>query len=141
MKSYSLIIAAAALLGCAYGYDIATEITRLNEIKFDPYVGPVEIFFNETKPSKDYIQIAFIEVVGGKESSTDTLLVTMKKKAQRLGAEAVISVKKSYKSRKGSSDWGLFDILFPSNSDSTNTEEEYSAPVLSGVAIVYKRNE
>jgi hypothetical protein len=140
MKPYYLIAAAIVtlLVGCMpYGHEIETEITKIGEVNLSPEIGLVEIYFGETPPQKEYIQIALIEVVGKKYSPTDTLLAVMKRQAQNLGADAIVSVKKSYRDRETGD--LVDDLLNIGNEKHKN--EAYSAPILTGVAIRYKRED
>ena len=132
---FTYIIACLILqTGCMpYGHDIATEVTRISEATFPPTEGPIEVYFGESVPQREHAQIAFLEVVGKKYSSTDTLLAHMRAQAQKLGAHAVISIKKMYFGRETGD--LLVDLL--SIGDDEHENEVYDAPVLTGIAIRY----
>ena len=118
------------LYGCSYGYDVGVHVTPISQIPVTPSKLPIEIYFEETQPNHEYTQLAYIEVTGYKYAEVDTLLSVMKAKALALGANAIIFIKKKHDER------GRGEV-FSTLVDKKN-EEQYEAPVLSGVAIKYK---
>jgi len=113
-----LMLAGLVISGCSPADHIRVSSTKLNDVRYEPRNQPVEVFFADTKPNRDFDQIAFIEVKGPIYTSTDTLLSRLKNQAQWWGADAVIAVKKS-------------DTVPVSDSDSPE-------PLLTGVAVKYK---
>jgi len=116
-------------LGCSYGFSIRSTVARISEEKYEPHTGPIDVFFEDTKPEKGYIQIALIELKGGRsydESSSDVLLKKMKEEAQKLGADAVINVKVAPMIREGG-------YLFDEEED-----EQYSTIFMTGIAVKYQ---
>jgi hypothetical protein len=117
------------LLGCSYGFSIRSNVARVSDEAYESHEGPIDVFFEGTKPEKEYIQIALIELKGGRgyeESSSDALLKTIKEEAQRLGADAIINVKVTPMTREGS--YSLFG----------GEEKHYSTIFMTGIAIKYK---
>lgn len=136
MKFYAWISVWAAVLchGCYYGYDIQAEVTKIQSADFAPNPGLIEVYFGETQPERKYEQIAFLEVVGEKYSTTDSLLARMKEEAGKIGADAVIFIKKYHKNRERGD--LVADVI---NIGNENHEiEGYFAPLLMGVAIRYQ---
>ncbi|MBS3915642.1 MAG: hypothetical protein KG003_14200 [Bacteroidetes bacterium] len=135
MKSSTLLLVLVLITfcveSCSYGNRIAIQVTKINEAHFEKSHSQVEVYFEETQPPKEFMQIAFIEVTGTEYSSTDTLLSALKTNAQSVGADAVIMVKKQYKNRQTGE---LISELM--NKDIK--PNEYSAPILTGIAIKYK---
>lgn len=137
MKFRAWITIGIAVLGagCYYGYDMQTEVTKIQNSSFAPNPGSIEVYFGETQPERKYEQIAFLEVVGEKYSTTDSLLARMRKEAGKLGADAVIFIKKYHKNRERGD--LVADVLNIGNEN--HDIEDYSAPLLMGVAVRYQR--
>lgn len=97
------LLCIVSLLGCSYGFTISSNVARISDEPYEPHTGHVGIFFEDTKPEEDYIQIALVEIKGGRYDgySTDTLLEILKEHAQKLGADAVINVKVTPMTRNG----------------------------------------
>ena len=133
MKSFlkHSFVCIVILLACSYGFTIRSNVARISDEAYEPHEGPIDVFFEDTKPEKEYIQIALIELRGGrgyKESSSDTLLQRMKGEAQNLGADAIMNVKVSPMTREGGL---LFD----------EEVQHYSTIFMSGIAIKYKEDD
>ncbi len=137
MKFYvwSSVVIAILCHGCHYGYDIQSEVTRIQNTRFEPNRGFIEVYFGETLPEQKYEQIAFLEIVGEKYSTTDSLLTRMKEEAGKIGADAVIFIKKYHKNRERGD--LIADALNIGNEK--HEIEAYDAPLLMGVAVRYRR--
>jgi hypothetical protein len=80
-----IALAAAALAGCA---SVATEVTVFDPAqKFAPTENAVILL---DYPSQPYLKIALIEAHGGVGGSETPLLEEARKRAQALGADAVV---------------------------------------------------
>ncbi|NIR49943.1 YbjQ family protein [candidate division KSB1 bacterium] len=116
------------LLGCSYGLSTRTNVARISDTDYEPHERPIDVLFEDSKTEKEYVQIAFIEIRGGrgyKDSSSDALLRKMKQEAQKLGADALVNVKVAPMTREAGY---LFD----------EEEEHYSTIFMTGIAIKYK---
>ena len=89
----------------------------------------MEVFFDDHEPVRPYKQIAMIEADGSKYEDNTILLEKLRKKAQRLGADAVIKIHKTTTNRQSGE--VLSQLLFD------DEPETYTAIVLNGVAIKY----
>lgn len=95
-----ILLFAAQIMGCMYGNDLQVNYTPISNGTFDE-TFEVNIYWGDTKPeTNNYRQVAFIEVVGPQYTSAEALLYEMKKKAMKLGADAVIEVKQNYIARE-----------------------------------------
>ncbi len=115
--------------GCTYGYNTDIEITRNDAYIYRPHNRFVEVFFDDHEPSRHYKQIAMIETDGSEYEDNSILLEKLRKRAQRLGADAVIKIRKTTTQRQSGE--ALTEFLFD------DEPETYTATVLSGVAIKY----
>lgn len=120
------------LESCTYGYSSYTDIAYQEAYTFKPHTRFVEVFFEDTKPVKAYRQIGLIEIDGAAHHTNDALLVKIRKRAQEMGADAVIGVRKSTTTRSQGSLVG--DILFGDGKD----DNSYVASVFTGIAIKYE---
>ena len=124
-----ILILPILLYGC-YGSDTSTRVTPITKIEGLAPTTSVEVFFEDTKPTREFVQLAFLEVIGTRYEWTDTLLTLMKKRAQTLGADAIVYVKKNQQERARG------DII--SKLANKDSDDIYMAPVLTGVAVKYK---
>lgn len=134
----------APLAGC-YGIDVQMHETPLSALKFAAHSRPVDIYMGNILPQRRYLQLAFLEVVGNDASNTSSLLALLKDKARALGAQAIIGINKTYKGRTmGNAGVDILNIagcVADSKNCSTSPKDlqiDYSAPVLSGIAIRYE---
>jgi|GEM_PF-6913348 len=122
------LLLAAQFIGCVYGNDLLVNYTPINNGTFDE-TYEVTVFWGETKPAtNNYKQVAFIEVVAPEGTSAEALLYEMKKKAMKLGADAVIEVKQNYITRERGE---LISEIIAGNSE----PEVYSTISLTGIGI------
>jgi hypothetical protein len=78
-------------------------------------------------------QISLLEVMGGGSSSDEELLDRLKRDAEAMGADAVVSVSKTYKLRRqGNAGLDLLGAL-----SGTTTSTERPVAVFTGVAVEY----
>jgi len=127
MIAVSTALLALLTMGCQ-GYRVTTEVTDLTEEEYEPQPAAVDFYFANAEPDYWYSQVAFIEIVGTEYQTTEELLEEMEYEALELGADAVMAVRKTYTVRERYSVWHIINEEPP---------EEYIAPVLTGVAIVY----
>lgn len=71
--------------GCA---TVTTHVVRLNPAVQYPPTSSVEVLFE--RPSRPYVQIAMLEAEGEFGTSEVELLEDMRKRAQALGADAIV---------------------------------------------------
>ena len=114
------------LLSCAYGHRSYSTVTTIKSQPRRPPRDRLDFFFGDQKPKSPYLQIALIEAVGGSYTAEDELLVRLKHRAALCGADAVIGIKKSSKTRQ-SGDLACTD----------GCKRTYGATVFSGIAVVY----
>ena len=115
--------------GCTYGYSTDFEISRNEAYIYRPHNRFVEVFFDDHEPTRHYKQIAMIEAEGSEYEDSAILLEKLRKRAQRLGADAVIKIRKTTAKRESGEI--VTELLFD------DEPETYTAAVLSGVAIKY----
>jgi hypothetical protein len=114
---------------CTYGYTTDIEVSRNEAYSYRPHTRFVEVYFDDHEPARHYKQIAMIEADGSQFEDNTILLEKLRKRAQRLGADAVIKIHKSTTQRQSGE--ALSEFLFDGE------PETYTAAVLSGVAIKY----
>jgi len=138
-KLLSLVGLAFLLLGCTYGYGIDSQVTRVNMSY--PRTHSVHMMFGRY-PERNYQQIAYIRVTGEERSDTTDLLMEMEKEAKGLGADAVVGITRTTVQRRAGS--GFIDALElisaindPTTRKVDKEDEEYTAPLLEGVAVKY----
>jgi hypothetical protein len=151
-----LLVSVINSSGC-YGFDTYTKVTYLNAKIFPPHKKSVETYFGAIKPENKFVQVALIEAVGERDTTTEQLLQQLQQQARALGADSVISIEKKYTSREqGNLFFDLFGLgvciadtaATVSNPkkhkhhnhhvcDGPITATEYAAPVLTGVAVRY----
>lgn len=118
-----------AFSSCTYGYTTDVQISRNEAYTYRPHSKFVEVFFDDHEPARRYKQIAMIEVDGSEFENNPILLEKLRVRAQRLGADAVIKIRKSTTQRQSGE--LLSELLFD------DKPETYTATVLSGVAVKY----
>jgi hypothetical protein len=114
--------------GC-YGYSTDIQVSRNGAYSYRPHNRFVEVFFDDKEPARVYQQLAMIEVDGAEYEDNVLLLEKLRRRAQKLGADAVIKIRKSTANRERGD--VVSAILFDEE------PESYTATVLSGVAIKY----
>ncbi|MBN1968662.1 MAG: hypothetical protein JXR48_18350 [Candidatus Delongbacteria bacterium] len=133
-KMITLILTTAFILStisCSYGYDKKISFTKINNSKdslevYSKNKGHVDVYWDGSKPDIDFNQIGFIEAVGNENSDLDELLLDLRHSAWRAGADAIINVKRDFKTRRA----GIYFDL--------DGVERYESMVLSGLAVKYK---
>lgn len=133
MKTYAklLFLIAITLSGCLIGnksYIKSYPTGGKNDLETDTTVystSEIELYFGELKPDRPYIQVAYMESVGGKYSTMEELLLAMKKEAVALKSHAIIQIRKTQKEEE-------YGVLF---ADSEN--EKFQAEVYTGIAVRY----
>ena len=130
-----LVIMSALLfaMSCSVPDDVREKTTMISSYYYEPNYNEIELFFDDIKPDKKFIQLAYIEVLGDRVSSTDVLLNRIKSEAQEVGADAVVNLNKYYITRTQGGFLELIDIL--SNDD--YEPDEYNAPSMKGIAVKY----
>ena len=106
----------------------SVEYTPLNNIRYQSRVQSVLVFYEGAQPKEAYVQLGLIEVQGKRMATTSDLLQNLKYKALAVGADAVVNVKKSYKTRKS----GHLQNTFIDNNSERQT---YESIVMQGLAV------
>lgn len=131
LKNY--FFAAALLLvitGCAISrnpYSKSVPVSaQITTQKADTSRQTLELYFGvQTKPEKDYSQLAFVEAIGNQYTNPQELIQLLKWEASKYGADAIIEIQKSSTGRE---EGYLFD---------EEPEVQYQAPTFTGIAIKY----
>lgn len=134
-------VALLCLTGCVYGYWAVATTTTLGTAPPHTLIPPdsVALYFgNTTMNDTDYVSIAFLEVQGAKNDDSHELLRQARKRASRLGANAVINIDFGQTTRSRGE--LISDVHYSTDGDpNTNSEtEEYTSNVLRGIAVYVK---
>lgn len=124
-RRWTLALALVAASGCPYGREPYSSVTRLRHAPCPAGDGAAELHFENDEPAQKYSTIGLIEVVGGTASTDEELLDEMRRQALRLGANAVVAVRKQFKTREE----GTTDPL------SRHEHHAYGATVFTGIAV------
>mgnify|MGYP003624955227 FL=1 len=132
---FLLLLTTLLMSGCTSGGSTRSESISVGS-QYYPTTNYVELFFGAYNGNKQYEQISFIEVLGGKRSKTDELLKELRRKAKSVGADAVIDIRKGRRIRK-ENDSALLVLSIAAGEDSSHTSQEYRSDTLQGIAIKY----
>jgi len=90
------------LCSCVYGYSTTGQVTRLSNKLYPPSTR-VDLVFEMVPPERKYEQLAYIEITGGPVADMSEMMDEMRARAGRIGADAVVAIRKSHKTeRQGS---------------------------------------
>lgn len=120
-------------ISCSLADNVRPTITMISNDYYAPNDNDIQLFFDDIKPDKKFKQIAYIEVIGERFSSTYFLLNKIKSEAQGVGADAVVNLNKYYITREQAGLIELIDAL----SDDDYEPDEYNAPSMKGIAVKY----
>jgi hypothetical protein len=115
-------------MSCAYGYEAVSDIAFIKSYRYQAHSGPVEIFYDDERPQKLFVQFAIIEIKGAQYDNMNHLLALMRERAQSIGADGVMNIRKDFAGRQR----GLVLDAFMDEEP-----ENYTAPVFTGIAIKY----
>jgi len=126
LKIFLLLSSGCILNSCFLnGSSIESSFTALTAQEYEINTQEVDLYFEGTLPVRDYIQIGFVEAAGGKDASNDLLIAHLQYRAHQQGADAVMNIKKTFKTKTAFS------------SDEPEKYDKYSLPVFMGTAIKY----
>ncbi len=108
------------------GTDVQANLARTNTVNCNGVQKHVNLFFEGEKTDFKYQSIGYVQVVGNERATHDQLLQELRYQAWLNCSNAIINVKTSYKTR---------EVALLGQDYSKNPPRQYSAPVLSGVAI------
>lgn len=134
MKKMILLLA-LTLSGCSFGYNSYVSATMITNDTYPPSTNNTEVIFEDKPIHREYDQIAYLEAISHESSRLPELLSLLKDKAKSIGADAVIFIKKRRQTR--SSRDLIIDTMSLATGDRIDNDE-YEAPVLTGIAIRYK---
>lgn len=125
MKPILLVVTTVTLQSCSYGTYAKETFTPLTETipVCEKQPDIVELYFDGEKTDFDYVKIGLVQIEGAKDTPQLELINKFKKLAQSKCADAIIGIKKMYKTRES----GLLFI--------DEKPEEYSSEVFYGIAI------
>lgn len=137
MRTFNIsfvITSSLFLISCSYGYHshvsytpLIRDISALQVDTSHRSADSIELYFNDIKPLRGFVELGYIESIAGQYSTTNELLTAMKKKASEMGAHAVIRIQRNSQTETSG-------FLFDSKS-----VEKFQAAVFSGVAVKYLR--
>lgn len=130
-KIFSIPLLVLCLSGCVgYGNGIMSYAINGSSSQDRTFtqaeLDKIEIFFGtNTKPSKTYTQVSYLEATGDEDASMEDLVLLLKKEAAKYGADAIIEVSRISQARESGT------VVF------TEGNYVYDAMVLTGIAIKY----
>ncbi len=127
-KLFIYICIPVLFMSCAYGYDAVSDIAYLKSYRYNAHQNPVDIYYDNERPEKPFVQFAIIEIKGAEYDNINYLLTLMRQRAQGVGADGVMNVRKDFAGRQR----GLVLDAFMDEEP-----ENYTAPVFTGIAIKY----
>lgn len=127
-KNWKAIVSGFVMLtlqSCSYGTYTNETFTPLTETipVCEKQPETVELYFDGEKTDFEYVKIGLIQIEGAKDTSQLELINKFKKLAQSKCADAIMGIKKMYKTREK----GLLFL--------DDKPEEYSSEVFYGIAI------
>lgn len=122
-----LVISASAMVlqSCSYGAYVNETFTPLTEAvpTCEKQPEQVELYFDGEKTDFDYVKIGLIQIEGAINTQQAELIERFKKLAKSKCANAIIGIKKVYKTREQ----GLIGI--------DEKPEAYTSEVFYGIAV------
>ncbi len=128
LRNLTFLFILLVMMACAYGYEAVSDVAYIKTYRYQAHQKPVDIYYDNDRPVKEYVQFAVIEIKGAKYDNMNHLLNLMRQRAQAIGADGVMNVRKDYAVRER----GLVtDAFFDEK------PEKFTAPVFTGIAIKY----
>jgi len=124
MKIAVVIVCLLMIQGCAVtvGDDNASKFIPDSDVRYTSRVKSVAMFYEGSQVNQKYSQIGLIEAQGNKRATTQDVLNHLKVKGLKIGADAIINVKRVDNSRNQHE-------LF------SDDEDIYSSITYQGVAV------
>ena len=117
----------ALCCGCVtYGYSARVDVALVSDTQYAPRSELPKLYLGQEMPEEPFEQIALIKMTGADGDRMSELLLEVQRRAQQVGADALVSVKVSDTQRESGT------ITFSSEPDPSR---RYTATFVTAVAV------